>query len=141
MKGGSVEKTCKCGTRFTVYPYRAETALYCSPHCKGVFSPHKSGYKSPAGSRAKLGTKNPMWSEKPQGGVRPLHTWVRRRLPKPLWCERCGEEKKLELSNKGHTYRPILSDWWWLCKKCHYKFDGAEKYLRIGWNMSKSKAI
>ncbi len=57
-KGGQIEKSClTCKEKFTVDPYRKDTAKYCSFKCKGidkkgiVFSPEnqfKKGFKTPS---------------------------------------------------------------------------------------------
>lgn len=60
-----ITKICRCGDSFLVYPYRKETALYCSLSCKNKYQPHPKGYKSHSGSLAKMGAKNPMFGKKP----------------------------------------------------------------------------
>lgn len=59
------------------------------------------------------------------GGVskKALHSWIRRRLIKSKVCEFCSKEGKLELSNKSQNYLRDLSDWQWLCAKCHRNYD------------------
>ena len=58
-----IKKQCVCGKEFWVYPYREKTSLYCSCKCATQNIKHKSGYKCPKGSLAKLGKKNPMWGK------------------------------------------------------------------------------
>lgn len=60
-----IKKLCQCGKEFLVYPYREIAALYCSPSCKAKYAPRPRGYKSPKGSLAKMGAKNPMYGKKP----------------------------------------------------------------------------
>lgn len=55
---------------------------------------------------------------------RGLHEWVERRLPKPDFCERCNLVKPHDLANKSGNYLRDLSDWEWLCRKCHITEDG-----------------
>ena len=57
-------------------------------------------------------------------GYEGVHTWIKRRLPKPKRCENCREIKKLDLSNRGGKYLRRLNDWDWLCRKCHMEKDG-----------------
>jgi predicted nucleic acid-binding Zn ribbon protein len=66
--------------------------------------------------------KNPNWRGE-NAGYNAIHKWVREHKPKPLLCENCGLEKKLELSNKDHEYQRNLEDYRWLCDKCHYDYD------------------
>lgn len=69
------------------------------------------------------GEKNPNWKGD-EAGVDALHAWVRRRLPKPRACPRCGADHKLELASLNHTYRRDLSEWEWMCRSCHSTLDG-----------------
>lgn len=56
-----------------------------------------------------------------------LHTWVRKKLGKPLKCEHCGIEnlrpRQYHWANKSREYKRDLSDWLRLCVKCHRKYD------------------
>lgn len=64
-----------------------------------------------------------------------LHCWVRRRLPQPDRCEKCGEKKeKLDLANISQKYLRRLDDWEWLCRKCHMDGDGRMANLIPGWS-------
>ena len=56
-----IEFTCVCGTKFKVSPYRKNIARFCSDQCQRKYRRHPSGYKTLAGSNAKLGNKNPMF--------------------------------------------------------------------------------
>jgi len=84
--------------------YSNKPNLYCSKSC------------------SKKGAANPSW--KGDGvGYKSLHEWVANHKHKPTLCEKCGEDKKLDLSSKGHTYTRNIDDWEWLCRKCHYEMD------------------
>ena len=56
-----------------------------------------------------------------------LHTWVKRHLGKPDWCEYCGKTglkgAKINWANKNHKYLRNINDWMRLCAKCHAKYD------------------
>jgi hypothetical protein len=56
---------------------------------------------------------------------RALHQWAEKRIPKPETCPKCGEERRLHLSNTGHTYKRDIRDYEWLCSPCHWKKDHA----------------
>lgn len=60
-----------------------------------------------------------------QKGYRSLHTWVERRLGKPMICSNCGDttKKRYEWANISQEYKRELSDWKRLCVLCHKKFD------------------
>lgn len=90
---------------------------------------------------SKLAEKNPMWKGD-KVGLGQLHTWVRERLPKPKLCECCKKVPPLDLANKG-TYNRELSNWEWLCRRCHMTKDGRIKKLTeigiIGGEIMKNK--
>ena len=43
---------------------------------------------------------------------------------KPQTCQNCGENKPLDLANISGKYLRKLSDFEWLCRKCHMTKDG-----------------
>jgi len=65
--------------------------------------------------------KHPFWQGE-NVGYQALHTWVKRRLKKPLVCPRCGKAKRFDLSNNG-IYNREFKNWEWLCRGCHLKKD------------------
>jgi hypothetical protein len=74
-------------------------------------------------------------------GYGALHEWVTNRLKKPFVCSKCNQNKIVELSNISGEYKRDLSDWEWLCRKCHMAQDGRAKSLRfIGKHTEESKA-
>jgi hypothetical protein len=59
-----------------------------------------------------------------KAGKYALHIWLWKNKPKPLFCEECGENKRLDLANiKNHKYTRNPKDYRWLCRGCHIKFD------------------
>jgi len=69
-----------------------------------------------------LGKNNGIW----QGdnvSYNALHGWVRRHLPKPKNCPKCNKRLVYDLSNKSGKYLRDLSDFEWLCRKCHMLSD------------------
>jgi len=68
------------------------------------------------------GKNNPMWKGD-KVGYSALHEWVHKKLAKPLACNLCSEVKPLDLANKSGEYKRDLTDWIWLCRKCHVKYD------------------
>lgn len=135
VKTTNITKVCKCGKKFRVYPYEKDIRVSCSRSCASKFMKRKTGYKNKKGSLAKIGELNPNWNKlKEDSGLQALHTYIHRRLDstKPEKCQHCGLEKKLEMANKSREYKRDLDDWLWLCKKCHHKYDGADKYLELG---------
>lgn len=91
--------------------------------------------------------KNPRWKGD-DVKYRALHQYIERRLRKPKMCPVCRQPRKLELSNKSRTYKRSLSDWEWLCRKCHRNKDAPfvnKKYkLKIKdsiWNRYTKKEL
>lgn len=72
---------------------------------------------------SKLKSKNPMWKGD-NVGYNALHAWVKRNLIKPQVCSNCNQTKALDLANISQEYKRDLSDWEWLCRKCHMEKDG-----------------
>ena len=76
--------------------------------------------------KTKVGKLNPMW----QGnavGYGALHAWVKRRLSKPEFCSKCKSTSPCDLANISQRYERNLSDWEWLCRRCHMMKDGRMK--------------
>ena len=79
-------------------------------------------------ANGKLGDKNPQWRGD-KVGYHALHARLNRYLKKPLGCQNCGKERKLELANISQEYKTESSDWEWLCRRCHMIKDGRMKIL------------
>lgn len=71
-------------------------------------------------------SKNHKWAGD-KVGYHALHAWVKRNLIKPNSCSKCGLVKKLDLANISQKYKRDLSDWEWLCRRCHMAKDGRMK--------------
>ena len=71
----------------------------------------------------KMGNKNGMWKGD-KVGYFSLHEWVRIHKPKPESCEICKLVKGLEIANISQEYKRDLSDWEWICRRCHMQKDG-----------------
>jgi hypothetical protein len=67
--------------------------------------------------------RNNMWKGD-NVGYAALHEWVKSRLIKPKKCQECDLVKSLDLANISQEYKRDLSDWEWLCRKCHMVKDG-----------------
>jgi NUMOD3 motif len=77
----------------------------------------------------KLGNLNPMWKGD-SIQLNPLHRWVRRRLPTPDKCQTCNKAPAYDLANITGTYNRDLSNWKYLCRRCHMLVDNRLKNLR-----------
>lgn len=85
---------------------------------KGVHYSPKTEFKK--GER--LNEDHPNWKGN-KAGYNALHAWVKGRLIKPINCDHCGLNKPLDLANKSQLYKRDITDWLWLCKKCHVAYD------------------
>ena len=74
-------------------------------------------------SLIRLGSKNANWKGD-NVGYGGLHKWIKRRLRKPSVCSECHIKPPIDLANISQEYKRDLSDWEWLCRKCHMVKDG-----------------
>lgn len=70
-----------------------------------------------------LAEKNGMWKGD-NAGLDAIHVWIRTRKPKPKLCVDCRKKPPIDLANISQRYKRELSDWEWLCRKCHMSKDG-----------------
>lgn len=68
-----------------------------------------------------------------------LHEWVRRRLFKPKLCSDCNSVPPVDLANISQEYRRDLSDWEWLCRRCHMNKDGRMEMVMLGYPRRKDR--
>jgi NUMOD3 motif len=59
-----------------------------------------------------------------------LHDYIKSHLPKPELCQDCGLIPPYDCANISGKYLRDLSDWQWLCRRCHMKSDGRMKNLK-----------
>lgn len=126
-------RICKnCHKEFT-----HEENIICSRECLSEYrktSPNKGNFKKghqtvyTEATRkkialSKIGSLNVNWKGN-EVGYDALHAWVKRRLNKPDYCCFCHQKRKLDLANISQEYKRDLSDWEWLCRKCHMTKDG-----------------
>lgn len=120
-KGGGVERICEeCKKPFiqTDHPHN-RVQKFCSKRCG------KLGSSNPNfnGAVAAKGSRHPQWKGD-NVGIDALHTYVRKRLPKPEKCQCCNDAPPYDLANISNEYKRDLDDWEWLCRKCHMTKDG-----------------
>ena len=113
---------CKCGK---VISRQAKKCKPCSNRGRVVSEETKKKQ-----SIIKLGNKNPMWRGD-KVGYFSLHEWVKNRKIVPSLCEICMECPPLDLANKTGKYLRDLSDWEYICRRCHMEKDGRIKNLII----------
>jgi hypothetical protein len=58
-----------------------------------------------------------------------LHQYMRRRILKSKLCVNCLKKEPYDLANISGEYKREISDWKWLCRKCHLTEDGRIKKL------------
>ena len=62
-------------------------------------------------------------------GYKGLHQWLRRNLTKPALCTICNVVQPTQVANirpdkNPETYTRDLTNWRWVCYKCHVISDG-----------------
>jgi len=72
---------------------------------------------------SKLSDKNPQWKGDSVGKLS-LHNWITVRMKSERKCVECGSCDNVDLANISQNYMRDLSDWEWLCRRCHMKKDG-----------------
>jgi hypothetical protein len=77
-----------------------------------------------------IAEKNNMWKGD-KVGYAGLHKWVRKYLPKPDFCQLCHIVPPCEVSNISRQYVRDITDWQWVCHRCHMIYDNIyERVLR-----------
>ena len=83
---------------------------------------------------SKVGSKNHQWAGD-KVSYKTLHQWVRRNSIVPSNCQSCNKLSKLDAANISGNYLRDLSDWKFLCRKCHMGEDGRlEKWQDRNYN-------
>jgi hypothetical protein len=91
-------------------------------------------------SEIKMAEKNPMWRGD-KVSYNALHSWIKRRKPKPKLCSLCKKRPAYDLANISGKYKRDLDDWYWICRRCHMVRDGRIKNLRSFYYLSRNGAI
>lgn len=137
---------CQCGQEAPIATYTSKTYGWIKGQPKAFIHGHNGrGMKRSEETKMKLsiankgqvpwhvgtdrhkGEDNPQWKGD-KVGYAALHEWVKKRLAKPFSCNHCEEIKPLDLANKSGLYTRDLTDWFWLCRGCHIRYD--RKYSR-----------
>src|ERR1700688_3241067 len=58
-----------------------------------------------------------------------LHRRMGKLMGRPDRCSKCNKVGRVDLANKSNEYREDVTDWEWLCRKCHMQSDGRMKRL------------
>ena len=130
-----------CKKYFSIPVWRKNKAKFCSRSCIRVSNktrkkmsesrigiPKSSKWKKNM-SISKLGERNPMWKGN-KAGLDAIHTYIHSRYPKPKTCEICKKSKPIDLANISQHYKRELTDWEWLCRRCHMVKDGRINNLK-----------
>ena len=95
--------------------------------------------------KIKLKEKNPNWNntKKDTITISTYHRYIEKRKLKPKKCEKCNQEKKLELSfnHSLEKYTRNINDYEWLCKSCHMKKDYHQFGIKRGFLLRWSKEL
>lgn len=78
-----------------------------------------------------LGNKNNQWKgNKVSYGA--LHDYIKYHFLKTKLCQCCNLVPAKDCANISGKYKRDLSDWEWLCRKCHMKKDGRyDNFLKV----------
>lgn len=119
-----VNKKCLiCKKVFWIIRCRKNTAKYCSRNCSD-----KNPFFKSFGSRMNPIHRKIRGESLSKRGKRislsAIHTWARRRIPKNRLCVDCKSVPPVDLANISQLYKKEISDWEWLCRKCHMTKDG-----------------
>jgi hypothetical protein len=124
VKGDSSEiKFCiikydNCGHEAVRKPRQINYShFFCSKKC---FYDYRTKHNKGAYSN---GMKNPNWKGD-NVGYSGVHKWVRQHKPKPDFCEECGIKPPYDLANISGEYKRDVTDYKWLCRKCHMDSEG-----------------
>jgi hypothetical protein len=139
-------KYCECGCQKSLSKYdkRGRERKFINGHYwtgKKLTEEHRknvgknlkglmAGEKNPMYGRR--GEKHPMYGMRGELapswkgnniGIDALHIRVRKRLPKPEFCDICKERPPRDLANITGIYNDELKNWGWFCPKCHKAYD------------------
>ena len=76
-------------------------------------------------ARNKSGEKHPAWRGT-SVSYKTLHDWVNRHKERTGTCSHCGEAGRTDWANISGEYRRELSDFFELCRKCHFRYDNEQ---------------
>jgi hypothetical protein len=134
-------KLCKCGCGEEVRPGNVYIQYHANQgEANGMYGRHHTEDAKKRIGSGNLSINNGMW----RGNLvskSALHLWVKSRLSKPERCQACNRKtKKLDMANISGRYLRKLSDWKWLCRRCHMLSDGRMNNLLQGTQDRKLKA-
>lgn len=62
-----------------------------------------------------------------------LHDRMKKLINKAELCQICKQKQPVDLANKSQKYLMKKSDWMWLCRQCHIRYDRGWKFIRNKW--------
>lgn len=120
-----------------VYERKPRTKEHCENLSKAITGRHLSsehkeklrqlrlGWKHPEEVKRKIGRPGALSSAWKDDGAtyKAKHIWIRKYLSKPELCPSCKLVPPTEVHNIDKQYRRVLSEWVWMCRKCHMHTD------------------
>lgn len=73
---------------------------------------------------SKTGDNNPSYKKNNDISRNRLHRRIESIMGRPDKCSLCGATGAVDLANISNEYKNDVSDWEWLCRKCHMSKDG-----------------
>lgn len=130
---------CECGCGNITNIYRGKPRRFMKDHYRSIGfglwwyenKPHPSlGIKRPDAVERMKNNGNPEWKGD-DVGKDAVHQWIKRRLPKPDKCQKCGLIPPYDLACVTGIYNRDFKNWQYWCRKCHMTDDGRMEKLKI----------
>lgn len=119
VKSKRIEFICPtCSIKFSKFPCDVTKNNFCSKKCMRQTTETKNKI-----SEKHKNENNPLWKGD-NAGIEAIHIWVRNRFKKTELCQNCKLKPPIDLANISQEYKRDISDWKWLCRKCHMEEDG-----------------
>ena len=142
------EKICPSCKK--VFKTERESKIYCNHECYSKSEKLKENSKNSSLIKNNSENKWHLGHIKENVSYGALHDWVRYHKEKTGECAICGnkssgiEGRDFDLANISGNYSRDVSDYEWLCVKCHTTFDSFVKkslYIVIGVESKKAKYL
>ncbi len=142
-------KVCPvCSKKFKLAHWELETKKTCGFQCSKLYKKTLKISKETRQKISKIKKGKYLKEESSQwkgnnASYASQHEWIRINCFIPDKCEMCNEPKKLDAASVNHKYERDCLNYKWLCRKCHFKFDGKDSnyFRKLQENQIKNKKI
>lgn len=112
---------CGCGQQRNEFDAQGKSRHFIQGH---------TGHRFKKGDTSISGENNPRWKGD-SVGKHALHVWIRKLKPMTELCESCKKVPPFDLANITGKYKRDLSNWKYLCRRCHVLRDGIRSRMTI----------